>query len=168
MPGARVVLSNGWQTTTDVEGNYAFRDVACGVGSVQLDERTAPLKPCPHSEAIGEGYLHQTRLFGLTVSDFPLCPLDGYTGAVRETTVILGPVTLKKRHINLPEGVRVVLELETSEPFPHPIVVTDPVPNGEPKVFNFSSVNVDEPWSTTYDLPAGSPMTDPLCEWGIQ
>ena len=166
LPGARVVLGNGWQTTTDVEGNYAFRDAACGMGSVQLDKRTAPFTPCPHSEAIGEGYLHQTRLFGLTVSDFPLCPLDGYTGAVRETTVILGPITLKKKHITLPEGIRVVLEIDSTEPFMFPVVLTDPVPNDEPRVFDFSSI--EEPWSTTYDLPAGTPMTDPVFEWGEQ
>ena len=31
LPGARVVLANGWQTLTDQEGRYAFRDLEPGV-----------------------------------------------------------------------------------------------------------------------------------------
>jgi uncharacterized repeat protein (TIGR01451 family)/fimbrial isopeptide formation D2 family protein len=45
LEGARLVLSNGWQTVTDTEGRYAFRELLPGTWLVLLDEQSAPFPP---------------------------------------------------------------------------------------------------------------------------
>ncbi len=166
LPGARIVLSNGWQTITDVEGNYAFRGVPTGTASVKLDASTAPYLPRDNHEGIDEGYLHQVSMFGVTISDFPLVVPEGLISVERRTTVMFGPITLEKHHVPLPEGVRVVLHITSSEVLPARIRLVDPVPGGETKVFEFERV-IDEQ-TLTYDVPIEIPMTDPTFEWGNQ
>ena len=162
LPAARVVLGNGWQTLTDAQGNYAFRDVGSDTPgeswTVQLDKRTAPFKPRPHPEAVGEGYLHRVRVQGLSVSDFPLEPAPGLARAARSTTLRYGPVTLTKKLVDLPDGVRVVLNVTSPEPVPG-LVITDPLPDGSAKTFRPDLTNGESLFS--YDLPPGSPLTDP-------
>ncbi len=166
LPGARIVLSNGWQTITDFEGNYAFRAVPTGTASVKLDESTAPYLPRENHEGIDEGYLHQVSMFGVTISDFPLMVPEGIVSVQRRTTVMFGPITLEKHHVPLPEGVRVVLHVSSSDVLPASIILRDPVPGGEEQVFEFGEVIEEQ--TLTYDVPVEIPMTDPVFEWGNQ
>ncbi len=166
LPGARVVLSNGWQTVTDVGGGYMFRSVPVGTASVRLDALTAPYLPRDNYEGIGDGYLHQVSIYGLSVSDFPLIAPEGAIDAQRRTTVIFGPITLEKKLIPLPEGVRVVLHINSTEPIPYKIILLDPVPGLETKVFELEEIESEQ--TLTYDVPMEIPMTDPIFEWGDQ
>jgi uncharacterized repeat protein (TIGR01451 family) len=159
LPGARVILSSGWQALTDAQGNYGFRDVDNGTWSVLLDRETAPFTPRPHPETANDGYQHRVVVQGLTVSDFPLEPILGFTDAVRETTVTYGPITLRKYLVPLPDGVRVVLELSSSEAITD-VELVDPQPDGSEQVFDLNLTT--EPQTLTYDLPPGSPLTDPV------
>ncbi len=159
LPGARVILASGWQALTDSQGNYGFRDVEDGTWSVLLDRETAPFTPRPHPETANDGYQHRVVVQGLTVSDFPLEPILGFTDAVRETTVTYGPITLRKYLVPLPDGMRVVLELSSSEAITN-VELVDPQPDGTEQIFELDLTT--EPQTLTYDLPPGSPLTDPV------
>ena len=166
LPGARVLLPNGWQTLTDIEGRYTFTDLTPGAWSVTLDASSAPFAPLPHPEGLWEGYQHRLVLQGLTVSDFPLVAPAGTIRAYRQTTLRFGPLSVEKRLIALPEGVRVVLNLSASEPLPE-LVISDPVPGAEPRAFTFETFDGEQ--TLTYDLETepGEPinLTDPNARW---
>ena len=167
LPGARVLLPNGWQTLTDAEGRYTFRDLTPGAWSVTLDARSAPFAPLPHPEGLSEGYQHRVVLQGLTVSDFPLVAPAGTIRAYRQTTLRFGPLSVEKRLIALPqadgtEGVRVVLSLSSLEPLPE-LVISDPVPGAESRRFTFQTFEGDE--TLTYDLNEPINLTDPNVRW---
>ena len=171
LPGARVLLPNGWQTLSDAEGRYTFRDLEPGAWSVTLDARSAPFAPVPHPEGLGEGYQHRVVLQGLTVSDFPLVAPAGAIRAYRQTTLRFGPLNVEKRLIALPredgtEGVRVVLTVTSPEPLPE-LVISDPVPGAEPRTFTFETFEGEE--TLTYDLETPGdeplPLTDPNARW---
>lgn len=163
LPGARVVLANGWQTLTDREGRYAFRDLEPGVWQVMLDPASAPFPPLPHPEALGEGYRHGVRVQGLSVSDFPLKAPKGFVEAYRETTLRFGPLTLEKRLVPLQEGFRVVLLLRSQEPLEN-LTVRDPLPDGTEKTFTFARFGGEEVllYEYTLDRPF---MSDPEVRW---
>ncbi len=167
LPGARVILSNGYQTLTDAEGNYAFRDVSSDTPgeawTVGLDRATAPYAPRPHKNAVGDGYLHYVRVENVTVSDFPLEPPVGLARATRETSLTFGPLRVDKRLVPLPNGVRVVLTVTSDEPV-RDLTLTDPVQGGDDKMFVFDSFEGSE--TLTYDLPAGAVLTDPVVRVG--
>ncbi len=167
LPGARVLLPNGWQTLTDAEGRYTFRDLTPGAWSVTLDAASAPFAPLPHPEGLREGYQHRAVLQGLTVSDFPLVAPAGTIRAYRQTTLRFGPLSVEKRLIALPqpdggEGVRVVLTLSSPEPLPE-LVVSDPVPGAAPRRFTFEAFEGEQ--TLTYDLNAPIGLTDPDARW---
>ncbi|MEZ4633074.1 MAG: Ig-like domain-containing protein [Deinococcales bacterium] len=164
LPGARVVLGTGLQVQTDGQGNYAFRDVPVGDNIVQLDALTAPFMPRPHPEASGDGYLHRIRVQGLTVSNFPLTAPSGYSLVGRETTLTYGSLTLHKRHVELPEGIRVVIELSSTDALPYPVSISDPVPNQTTKVFE-RDITANYQETITYDVPVGTEFTDPEITW---
>ena len=159
---ARVILTNGWQTTTDTQGNYAFRDVASDTPAeswtVLLDKDTAPYTPRPHPDAVGDGYLHRVRVQGLTVSDFPLEPATGLTRAKRTTTITYGPVTITKDLTYLPDATRVLIRVTSDEPFVG-LLIKDLLPDGS--IQEFRPDLTDGEAMITYDLPPDSPLTDP-------
>ena len=161
LPGARVVLANGWQTLTDQEGRYAFRDLEPGVWQVVLDPASAPFPPLPHPEALGEGYRHGVRVQGLSVSDFPLKAPKGFLEAYRETTLRFGPLTLEKRLLPLKEGFRVVLLLRSQEPL-EDLTVRDPQPDGTEKTFHFALFSGEEVLEYALEEPY---MSDPEVRW---
>jgi len=161
LPGARVVLANGWQTLTDREGRYAFRDLEPGVWQVMLDPASAPFPPLPHPEALGEGYRHGVRVQGLSVSDFPLKAPKGFLEAYRETTLRFGPLTLEKRLLPLKEGFRVVLLLRSQEPL-EDLTVRDPQPDGTEKTFHFALFSGEEVLEYALEEPY---MSDPEVRW---
>lgn len=161
LEGVRVVLSNGWQTLTDAQGNYAFRDLAAGTWTVMVDRVSAPYRPSDHPEQLRDERQHIVTVRGLTVSDFPFLPPAGIAASVRETTVRFGPITLVKRLAPLPDAVRVILEVTSDGTWP-PVLITDPVAGEEPRTF---VVTPGEPAVITYDLPPGAELTDPTIEW---
>lgn len=163
VPGARVVLANGWQALTDREGRYAFRDLDPGVWQVMLDPASAPFPPLPHPEALGEGYRHGVRVQGLSVSDFPLKAPKGFVEAYRETTLRFGPLTLEKRLLPVEGGFRVVLLLRSQEPLEE-LTVRDPLPDGTEKTFTFARFGGEEVllYEYTLDRPF---MSDPEVRW---
>ncbi|MDZ7800989.1 MAG: isopeptide-forming domain-containing fimbrial protein [Trueperaceae bacterium] len=163
LPDARVLLASGVQTTTDVEGRYAFREVERGVWAVRLDRRTAPFAPAPHPEAVGDGFLHRVRVEGVTVSDFPLVPRAGLADTVRTTRLSQGPITVDKRHVPIEEGIRVVLEVRVASPTGD-VVLVDPRP-GDGRSSRFEIPAGTDTVTFHYDLPPESPMTDPYLEW---
>jgi len=162
LPGARVLLSNGWQTLTDVEGRYSFRDLEPGTWQVMLDPSSAPFTPRPHPEALGTGYRHRVVLQGLTVSDFPLEAPLGLIEASRKTQLLFGPLRIDKQLIALPEGVRIVLFVKSSEALPE-LQIIDSIPNEEDKVFTFDLFEGEQ--TLTYDLKENIPLTDPNARW---
>ena len=164
LPGARVVLADGRQAVTDVEGRYAFRDLEGGVWLVALDAASAPFPPLPHPEALGSGYRHRVAAYGVTVSDFPLAGPRGLIDAVRETQVFSGPLTVSKKVVPLGEGrFRVVLHLTSEEPVPG-LVVRDPLPGGGERVFELNDFEGER--TLTYDLEGAPVLTDPDVRWG--
>lgn len=162
LPGARVLLANGWQTLTDSEGRYSFRDLPGGVWEITLDPASAPFKPLPQPEASGNGYRHKVWVNGLTVSDFPLERPRGLSTVSRETTLEFGPLTVVKTLLPLPVGVRVVLRLSAAEPL-WELTLSDPLPEGGTKTFYFDRFQGQE--TLTYDLPTPAPLTDPQARW---
>ena len=167
LPGARLLLPNGWQTLSDAEGRYTFRDLAPGAWSVTLDAASAPFAPLPHPEGLREGYQHRLVLQGLSVSDFPLVAPAGTIRAVRQTTLRFGPLSVEKRLIALPrpdggEGVRVVLNLSSPEPLPD-LTISDPVPGEEPRRYTFETFEGEQ--TLTYDLDTPTDLTDPNARW---
>ncbi len=162
LPGARVVLGHGLQATTDTEGRYGFRNLEGGWWAVMLEPASAPFKPRPHPEAQGEGYRRRVWVEGLTQSDFPLELPQGLVQALRETTLAFGPLTVHKKLIPLPQGVRVVLELKSLEALPE-LTLTDPLPQGGERVFYFERFEGQE--TLTYDLPGPAFLTDPQVRW---
>ena len=163
LPGARVVLSNGLQVTTDGFGRYAFRDLESGVWLVKLDASSAPFEPLPHPEAVGEGYAHRIQAFGLTTSDFPLRAPAGWVEKRRSTRLVMGPLVLEKELLPLDEGrYRVVIRLSTREPLPE-FELRDPLPEGGFKVFRFEVLEGEK--TLTYDLEAPVWLTDPEVRW---
>jgi uncharacterized repeat protein (TIGR01451 family) len=161
LPGARVVLANGLQALSDHEGRYNLRNLPGGLWEVQLDPVSAPFKPLPHPEALGDGYRHRLRIEGLTVSDFPLEMPQGYTAEERITVLEFGPLKISKSLVSLPSGIRVVLHLESSKPLPE-FKLSDPLPEGGEKVFEFELFEGQQ--TLTYDLPRGH-LTDPNARW---
>ncbi|MDX2004676.1 MAG: hypothetical protein SFU83_05300 [Meiothermus sp.] len=164
LPGARLVLSNGMQTLSDKDGRYAFRELRGGAWEIFLDPASAPFKPLPHPEQLGEGYRHRVTVNGLTNSDFPLERPLGQAVVQRETTLEFGPLKVYKRLIALPAGLRVVLEVNSSEPM-NDLTVSDPVPGGGLREFKFDKL--EGPQTVTYDLPItpGFYLTDPQARW---
>ncbi len=162
LPGARVVLGHGLQATTDAEGRYGFRNIDGGWWALLLEPASAPFKPRPHPEAQGEGYRHRVWVEGLTQSDFPLELPQGLVQALRETTLAFGPLTVHKKLLPLPQGVRVVLELKSLEALPE-LTLTDPLPQGGERVFYFERFEGQE--TLTYDLPGPAFLTDPQVRW---
>ncbi len=162
LPGARVLLSNGWQTLTDVEGRYSFRDLEPGTWQVMLDPVSAPFSPRPQPEALGTGYRHRVVLQGLTVSDFPLEAPLGIIEASRKTQLLFGPLRIEKQLIALPEGMRVVLFVQSSEALPE-LQIIDSIPNKEDKVFSFDLFEGEQ--TLSYDLKESIPLTDPNARW---
>ncbi len=164
LPGARVLLSNGLQTVTDAEGRYGFRNLAGGLWEVMLEPASAPFKPLPHPEAQGDGYRHRVRVEGLTHSDFPLERPVGLARAQRETTLVFGPLTLHKKLLPLPAGIRVVLVLESAEPLTD-LTLADPLPGGGERTFQFAQFQGRQ--TLTYDLdgPLTPHLTDPQVRW---
>lgn len=162
LPGARVLLANGVQALTDVQGRYAFRDVRPGTHAVMLDPASAPFAPRPDPEGLGDGYRHRVVVQGVTVSDFPLVPLGGAAAVARTTTLQLGPLQIDKRHVALPDGVRVVLIVRSDVELPD-LRISDPVPDAQPRVFTFPAFVGSE--TLTYDLPGDPPLTDPDATW---
>jgi uncharacterized repeat protein (TIGR01451 family) len=164
LAGARVVLSNGMQMLTDKDGRYAFREVRGGVWEVFLDPASAPFKPLPHPERLGDGYRHRVTVNGLTNSDFPLERPLGQSTVQRETTLEFGPLKVFKRLIALPNGVRVVLEISSDEPL-NDLTLTDPLPGGGSREFKFTVLQGQK--TVTYDLPLtpGFYLTDPQARW---
>ncbi|WP_027881835.1 DUF11 domain-containing protein [Meiothermus rufus] len=162
LPGARVVLGNGLQATTDAEGRYGFRNMVGGWWALLLELASAPFKPRPHPGAQGEGYHHRVWVEGLTQSDFPLEPPEGLVQALRETTLTFGPLTVRKKLLPLPQGVRVVLELKSLEALPE-LTLTDPLPQGGERVFRFERFEGQE--TLIYDLPGPAFLTDPQVRW---
>jgi uncharacterized repeat protein (TIGR01451 family) len=160
--GVRVILSNGWQAVTDAQGNYAFRDLAVGSWTVMVDELTTPYRPSLHPEQLRDKRQHLVNVRGLTVSDFPFHLPEGLVGAERSTVVEFGPLTLRKRHLQLEDRVLVVLEVEFGGPWP-PVLVTDPVTGQESRTFVVEPS--DHTTTITYELPLGTPLTDPEIEW---
>ncbi|WP_223299837.1 DUF11 domain-containing protein [Meiothermus taiwanensis] len=162
LPGARVILGNGWQALTDAEGRYSFRNLTGGVWEVMLEPASAPFPPLPHPEAQGAGYRHRVRVEGLTVSDFPLERPAGLARAQRETVLEFGPLRLSKKLLPLPEGFRVVLVLESDEPLTD-LTLTDPLPGGGERSFHF--VQFQGQKTLTYDLEGTPHLTDPQVRW---
>ncbi|PZA08211.1 MULTISPECIES: DUF11 domain-containing protein [unclassified Meiothermus] len=161
LPGARVILGNGWQGLTDAEGRYAFRDLEPGVWTVMLDPASAPFSLLPHPEASGEGYRHRVTVQGLTTSDFPLEAPQGTITAARSTVLEFGPLRIEKRLVPLPRGYRVVLRLEAREALSD-LTVTDPLAGGGEKVFHFPRLEGEQ--VLTYDVDQ-SALTDPQARW---
>jgi len=160
---ARLVLGNGWQALTDVEGNYAFREVPTGDVIVQLDSETVVFTPRYQNEASDDGYTHRVRIEGLTVSDFPLLE-NSFSNATRETTVQFGPLTVRKIHMQTSVGQEVILELSSAEAIGFPVKVTDPVPGASDQVIErMITTNFNE--TIRYMVPQGTPMSDPMIEW---
>lgn len=165
---ARVILANGWQTTTDGEGNYAFRNIDSGTWSVQLDERTAPYTTQRHPEQLRDRYQHRVSVQGVTVSDFPLVGVIGEIETERETFVTYGPVTLHKYVVESEPGTdTVVITISSTEELPAEILVTDPLPTGEATTYVVQPTPGAET-TITYELPTGSAFTDPILEWSNQ
>ena len=163
LPGARVVLADGRQVLTDLEGRYAFRDLEPGVWLVSLEPASAPFLPLPHPAAVGEGYAHRVRVYGLAVSDFPLAEPKGWIRLIRETELRMGPLMLKKRLLPLNEGrYRVVLTLSSEQPIPE-LTVRDPLPGGGEKRFAFDRFVGTK--TITYELSAPAWLTDPEVRW---
>jgi len=163
LPGARILLSDGRMVSTDVFGNYAFRDLEAGIWEVVLDPSSAPFPPRPHPEAIDQGYAHRVNAWGLTVSDFPLEAPAGFIEAIRRTTVYMGPLRLDKHIIPLQEGYfRVVLYLRSDEPLKE-LTIVDPLPSGGYKTFAFEEFVGEK--TITYDLEGTPVLTDPEIRW---
>lgn len=162
LPGARVLLANGWQILTDTQGRYSFRNILPGPWSVMLDPSSAPYLPLPHPEALGAGYRHHLVAQGLSVTDFPLKAPDGLIDAYRETVLVFGPLRLEKKLIPLPRGVRIVLSLESEQALPD-LLISDPIPNEPDRSFSFESFQGETMLS--YDLPESIPLTDPNARW---
>lgn len=164
LPGARMVLSNGMQALTDKDGRYAFRELRGGLWEIFLDPGSAPFRPLPHPERLGDGFRHRVTVNGLTNSDFPLERPLGQAVVQRETTLEFGPLKVYKRLIALPAGLRVVLEVSSSEPM-NDLTVSDPVPGGGLREFKFDKL--EGPQTVTYDLPTspGFYLTDPQARW---
>ncbi|MGQ9511435.1 MAG: hypothetical protein ACUVS9_05995, partial [Thermaceae bacterium] len=118
LPGARVLLANGWQTLTDREGRYAFRDLKPGVYQVMLDPESAPFPPLPHPEALGEGYRRGVKAYGLTQVDYPLKAPKGRVEVQRETSLLFGPLRLEKRLVQVGGQSLVQILLKTELPLP--------------------------------------------------
>lgn len=79
--------------------------------------------------------------------------------------VEFGPIVLNKRLLQLPDGVRVVLEIDydmPDGPWP-PVLITDPVVGGDAVTFVVAP-SADRT-VITYDLPLGAVLTDPEIEW---
>ncbi len=162
LPGARLLLSNGWQTLTDLEGRYSFRDLAPGTWSVMLDSSSAPFVPLAHPESLDDGYRHRIVVEGLSVSDFVLELPLGMISASRETSLIFGPLRIDKSLIELGEFSRVVLHLSSSEALPE-LSLSDTVPGQEAKLFYFELFQGET--TLTYDIPKDLPLTDPNVRW---
>ena len=163
LPGARLVLSNGLQTTTDGEGRYAFRNVKAGVWLLKLDSASAPFDPLPHPKALEDGYVHRLDAFDLTTSDFPLAPPAGWIKGYRSTRLSMGPLVVEKELLPLgPNRYRVVLRLSTKEPLPE-FELRDPLPGGGERVFTFNPLVGEK--TITYDLDAPAWLTDPEVRW---
>jgi len=163
LPGARLVLSNGLQAVTDGEGRYGFRDLEPGVWLIKLDAESAPFEPLPHPEALGDGYTHRLDAYGLTTSDFPLAPPQGWIKGYRSTRLSMGPLTVEKELLPLGDGrYRVVLRLSTTEPLPE-FELRDPLPGGGERTFTFDPLVGEK--TLTYDLEAPAWLTDPEVRW---
>jgi uncharacterized repeat protein (TIGR01451 family) len=160
LAGARLVLDNGLQVTTDTQGRYALRDLEGGSHLVMLDPVSAPFARLPHPDALGDGYRHRVWIAGLTVSDFTLEMPLGSAKVVREAVLEFGPLRVHKKVLQMPGGAVVMLEVSSPEVLNN-LTITDPIP-GSPKVFEFVQFKGSQ--TLVYDLPGGE-FSDPQARW---
>jgi len=167
IPGVRVILANGRQTTTDAEGRYAFRGVEPGVWEVLFDPAGMPARPVAQASGLDRGsYRHRVLVAGVTVLDLPLVAPKGLVHAYRTTQLRYGPVTVEKRMIPLEEQrFRVVLIVKARTRI-EGLVIEDPLPGGGRKRFELKDLEGERVF--TYDLEAPAYLTDPVLRWGAE
>ncbi|WP_128415155.1 DUF11 domain-containing protein [Thermus tenuipuniceus] len=160
LPGARVLLANGVQALTDASGRYAFRGLV-GLHQVMLDPASAPFPPLALPEDLGEGYRKRVLVQGATVVDFPLRPPKGFVRFLRSTTLRMGPFAVEKRLLEVEGKFMVELRLRSAEVLPE-LTLTDPLPEGGEKVFQYEAFSGEETLVYAVPLPT---LTDPQVRW---
>jgi len=167
LPGVRVILANGRQTITDARGRYAFRDVAVGVWQVLFDPAGVAGTPVDQPASLDERHFrHRVSINEITVLDLPITPPTGFAHAYRTTTVIYGPVVIKKEMIPVTEGVyRVVLKV-SAEAKVSGLIIEDPLPHGGIKRFDIPELEGET--IRIYDIEGEAWLTDPVIEWRLK
>lgn len=163
LAGARVLLANGWQALTDVEGRYAFRALEPGPWALMLDPASAPYEPLERPEAVAP-YRHLLQVHGVTVSDFPLAAPRAAVEVSRATHLRFGPLEIRKqlRPRDGRPGAEVELQLHSDELL-EDLTIRDPLPAGGVRTFRFD--RFQGRLTLRYRLDEAAPLTDPDARW---
>ncbi|WP_027482782.1 DUF11 domain-containing protein [Deinococcus pimensis] len=129
---ARVILENGRGVLTDAQGRYRLAEVREGFTALRLDPNSTVNPAAPSPQDGGRRGTRGVLVIGLTNVDFPLAPLSGRVDVDRETTVVVGPVTITKT-VSLQPGSTdtyvVRLHVRAASALPA-LTVEDPLPRG--------------------------------------
>lgn len=165
LAGARVLLANGQQSLTDVQGRYAFRNVEPGPWLLRLDPSTAPFQAVP-----GAGD-RLVDVAGLTRVDFALRVPTAQGAAppatpapAPGTTVRSGPLVVTRRVTPQPGGASVItLTVSSARPVLDVVILDRSGPDGAPREFRVASL--DAPVTFTYLTLTPAGPNDPDVLW---
>ncbi len=127
---ARIVLADGRIVLTDASGRYHFANVPEGFTALRLDPASVPYAPLSLPQDGGRPGSRGVYARGLTSVDFPLAALEGEASAFRDTTLRVGPLTVRKQVTQDEDGRYTVTLTLTSNPASGPLHLDDPLPAG--------------------------------------
>lgn len=161
LEGARLLLSNGVQALSDVQGRYTFRNLTAGPWEVMLDASSSSFEPYPHPDQADDLYRHHVVVASLTTTDFPLRMPTVVSAQYRETELTFGPLQIAKSIRKTQTGYLVTLVVVTVEPL-HLLTIRDPLSAGGEKVFEYDLFEGTATIAYEVDDPL---LTDPGARW---
>lgn len=172
--GARVILANGRTELTDLTGRYHFAGLREGFWALRLDPSSVYAQNLTMPQ---DGGLRGSRgvfVRNLTSADFPLEPVVGDIGVIRDTTLKMGALRVHKQVFTTsePNTYQVQLTLDAAATLDG-FALSDPLPDSATLIDGQNTLNLDTlpPGSraVTYRFRFGgdqkAAVTDPTAQW---
>ncbi|WP_161881835.1 DUF11 domain-containing protein [Deinococcus alpinitundrae] len=174
MVNARVILANGRTALTDVQGRYHFANLKEGFWALRLDPSSIYAQNLSVPQDGGLSGSRGVMCRQLTSVDFPLAPIAGDIGVIRDTTLKMGSFSVHKQVFTTPEANTYLVQLTLSTPAALPgFTLQDPLPQGATLLDGQNTLSLDPlpegSRAVTYRFRFGgdqkAAVTDPSAEW---
>jgi uncharacterized repeat protein (TIGR01451 family) len=174
MVGARVILANGRSELTDLKGRYHFANLREGPWALRLDPSSVYAQNRRVPQDGGLLGSHTVFVRNLTSSDFPLEPVVGDIGVIRDTTLKMGSFRVHKQVFTTdqPNVYQVQLTLDAAATLDG-FTLSDPLPDTATLIDGQNDLKLESlpPGSraVTYRFRFGgdqkAAVTDPTAQW---